>query len=115
MNERLRRALLAVDGVEEAASRYKDTPALWVNGTEIAHFEGDDVVDLRLTRTVIRERRAELRTHPSVRLRRSGSSDWLELWVRTVEDEALLADLFEAAAAAHRSPPGSTPAPPGRG
>ena len=77
--DRLPAALAAIEGVDEGESAFRDGPALWVNGKEIAHFDGPDVVDIRLTAAVIRSRRAELREHPSVTLRRSSSADWLEV------------------------------------
>jgi hypothetical protein len=85
-----------------------------VNDTEVAHFDGDDVVDLRLTRSVIRERRQELKADPRVTLRRSGS-DWLQLRFQTVADVEFAVTLMEAAVAAHRPPGGVTAEPPPTG
>lgn len=48
MIESLRAALGAIEGVEERPSRFKDGPALWVAGKEIAHFDDDDVMEIRL-------------------------------------------------------------------
>jgi Family of unknown function (DUF5519) len=48
--DRLREALCQVDGVIESESAFKDDLAFWVNGKEIAHFEGDHAIDIRLTR-----------------------------------------------------------------
>jgi Luciferase len=104
----LRDAIAAIDGVIEAPSRYKDSLAFWVNGKEIAHFESDDALDIRLTRAVIRSHRAELKASPGVELRPS-TSDWIT--VRTCDPERVLR-LVELAAAAHRAPPGQIPAPP---
>ena len=69
-----------------------------MNGKEIAHFDGVDVVDIRLTAAVIRSRRAELRAHPSVTLRRSSSADWLEVRLQTKQDEKLVVQLVAEAA-----------------
>jgi hypothetical protein len=107
-HEGLRDAIAAVDGVIEAPSRYKDSPAFWVNGMEIAHFESATALDVRLTRAVIRDHRATLKAEPAVELRPS-TSDWIT--VRT-SDAALVLRLIELAAAAHRALPGRIPDPP---
>jgi hypothetical protein len=113
MSRKLRRALAAVDGVEESDSAFKDDVGYWVNGKEIAHFEGDRAIDIRLTRAVIRDRRAALRADPRVRLRAS-SSDWLTVELSGA-DMAFVVELVEAAAAAHRAPAGAIPPPPPQG
>jgi Family of unknown function (DUF5519) len=104
----LRDAIAAIDGVIEAPSRYKESLAYWVNGKEIAHFESEDALDIRLTRAVISAHRAELKASPEVRLRPS-TSDWIT--VRTTDARFVLR-LVEFAAEAHRSPPGQIPDPP---
>jgi hypothetical protein len=112
LRDRVRRALLRVDGIVESPSMFRDEPAFWVNGKEIAHFDGEGVLDLRLTRGVIREHRPQLKADPRVALRRSGG-DWVEVRFTAVKDVADVAALAELAAAAHRPPEGSTPkAPP---
>jgi hypothetical protein len=64
MSRKLRQALAAIDGVEESDSAFKDDVGYWANGKEIAHFEGERAVDIRLTRAVIRDRRAALPPTP---------------------------------------------------
>jgi hypothetical protein len=54
MTDRLAAALCRIDGVTESDSAFKDAPGFWVNGKEIAHFEGASAIDLRLTRAEIR-------------------------------------------------------------
>jgi len=112
MTEPIRAALAAIDGVVESGSRYKPDPAYWVNGTEIAHFENETVLDVRLTRATIRTHRESLRSDPAVTLR-PGSSDWLSVDAE-VCGLAGVVRLVELAAAVHRAPPGVTPRPPGR-
>lgn len=109
MADRLWASLTAVDGVEESSSAFKEGPALWVNGTEIAHLDDERVIDVRLTRGLIRARRAELRADPRVRLRRSSTADWIEVEVHDPADEQFLLDLVRQAADAHRAAPGTTP------
>jgi len=73
-----------------------------VNGKEVAHFDADDVLGIRLTRGVIRERRAELQADPRVELRPSSSSDWLEVRIGKAADIEFVAGLVELAAGQHR-------------
>jgi hypothetical protein len=108
MTDRLAAALCRIGGVAESDSAFKDAPGFWVNGKEIAHFEGASAIDLRLTRAEIQARRVRLRTDPRVTLR-SGASDWLTVEFGTAADEAFVLELAEIAAAAHRPPDGSAP------
>ena len=88
--------------------------AWWCNGKEIAHFDSSAVLDVRLTRAVIRELRSVLRDDRRVELRKSGS-DWIEVRMSSTDDAAFVAQLVERAAAAHRAGPGVTPKPPPSG
>jgi len=101
VTENLAVALCHIDGVLEGESAFKAGPGFWVNGTEIAHFEGEHAIDLRLTRGQIGARRAELRADRRVTLRGT-SSDWLTVQYRTAEDLQFVLGLAEVAAAAHR-------------
>jgi Family of unknown function (DUF5519) len=106
MSDRLMQELGQIDGVIEGESAFKDGPALWVNGKEIAHFEGERAIDLRLTRGEIRARRADLRADPRVSLR-SASSDWITVEFAQRRDEEFVRELTEIAAAAHRPADGT--------
>lgn len=101
LGQRLAARLRRFEDVIEADSAFQPGQGYWVNGKEIAHLDEDDVLDLRLTRNVIRERRAELKADPRVTLRRSGS-DWVEVRFRTLADVEFAAILMEQAVAAHR-------------
>jgi pimeloyl-ACP methyl ester carboxylesterase len=91
-------------GVEERRSAFRYDDALWVEGREIAHLEPPDLVDLRLTRQVIRARRPALRNDPRVTLRPSSSADWLTLrWSSPTDDPFFLECVNEAVTARHRS------------
>jgi Family of unknown function (DUF5519) len=114
MTETLSAALCRIDGVLEADSAFKSGTAFWVNGREIAHFEGPDGIDLRLTRAQISARRADLKADPRVTLR-PGSSDWLTVRFASASDEEFVCELAEAAAAAHRPVNGSAAKPPPAG
>lgn len=114
MQESLADRLAAIGGVVEGDSAFKDGPGFWVNGKEIAHFEGDSAIDLRLSRAEIRARRAELRADARITLRTS-SSDWLTISFASVADEDFVCTLAEVAAAAHRPADGAPAQPPPTG
>jgi hypothetical protein len=103
--------ITAIDGVVESESAFKDDLAYWVNGTEVAHFESDRRLDIRLTRAVIRQRRPQLRADPRIRLR-SSSSDWVAVELDGPDVTELVTQLVGWAAAAHRAPPGTSAKPP---
>jgi Family of unknown function (DUF5519) len=106
MTERLQDALAGIDGVVESDSAFQEGLACWVNGTEIAHFEGEHAIDIRLSRGQIRARRDQLRADPRAILR-SSSSDWLTVEFRSAADEDVVFELVRAAAAAHRPADGA--------
>lgn len=106
MTENLAVALCHLIGVLEGESAFQAGRGFWVNGTEIAHFEGEHAIDIRLTRRQVRTRRAELRADRRVTLRGS-ASDWLTVEYRTATDLQFVLELAEAAAAAHRPPAGT--------
>jgi len=97
--------LSAIDGVEVRPSAFgagdRAGDAIWCNGTEIAHFDAEDVIDVRLTKAVIRERRGELRSDERVTLRKH-ASDWIEVRFASDADGAFVAELVQRAAAVHR-------------
>ncbi|GIH03536.1 hypothetical protein Rhe02_16030 [Rhizocola hellebori] len=99
-SEWIRELILSTGEVAEAPSRYKDDLGYWLDGREIAHFENHDVLDLRLTRSVIRENRDTLKADPRVQLR--GSSDWVTVQARQ-EDEQFVAQLIRQAIDANRN------------
>lgn len=108
---RLVARLRGIEGVVESPSAFGAGNAFWCNGKEIAHFDSADVVDLRLTRSVIRELRPILRDDARVEFRKS-SSDWIEVRVASNDDITFVVELAERAAAAHRAGAGQTPRPP---
>jgi hypothetical protein len=92
---------------------FADGPAIWVGKREIAHFDGPDDLEVRLTRAVIRERRSELRANEGIELRRS-TSDWVLVRVRSGPDFDLAYALVEAAIEANlpSAEPGLPPSGP---
>lgn len=93
---------------------FRDEPAFWVDGKEIAHFDREDAIDLRLTRAVISAHRARLKADARVTLRRSGG-DWVEVRFAKEEDLPFVVELAGLAAAAHRPDPGRPSKPPPAG
>jgi Family of unknown function (DUF5519) len=97
---RVRTALLRIDGIAESGSAFSDGDAFWVNGTQIAHFKGDDTIELRLTRREISARRAELKSDHRVILRPRGA-DWMTVRFTSPRDVEWIVELARVAAAAH--------------
>lgn len=109
LTARIRRELRKIEGmIESPGTYYTDEDAFWVNGKEVAHFHGDDAIELRLTKKKISAQRTRLKTDERVELPKS-SSDWLIVRFGSPRDVALVIELAEIAAAAHRAPPGTTP------
>jgi hypothetical protein len=109
LREQLEAQLEAIEGVDVGESVFGVGHGYWVNGKEIAHFDADDVIDVRLTRIEIGSRRAILRADPRVQLRTSASSDWLEIRLRSPDDVSFAADLARVAVAAHLPAAGAVP------
>jgi hypothetical protein len=86
--------------------------ALWVGTREVAHFDGPDVLDVRLTKAVIRERRSELTNDDRIELR-LGTSDWLRVRVKTRSDREHALALVRDAVASNL--PTAAPGPPPEG
>lgn len=72
--------ILGVGGIELRRSRFTRGEAFFAGRREIAHFHGDRVLDIRLTRARIRTMGAV----PRVTVR--GGSDWCEFAFSTSAD-----------------------------
>jgi hypothetical protein len=92
--ERLASSLLEREGVEERRSRFGHETAFYRGGREFLHFHGDHAVDVRLGLARIRER-PELETRPGVRVRVSGSSDWVVVALERQEDAEFVLELVD--------------------
>ena len=88
--ERLRAELARLPNVTEGVTRFGNGEnAAWsIGGREFAHLHSDDLLDLRLPRSIQRT----LRDDPRARFR-SGPSEWLEFEFHTMRDVAYLAAL----------------------
>ncbi len=114
LDKQLRKLLLAIPGVVESPGVFHDADAFWINGTQIAHWRDPWTLELRLTKKLISERRAELMQDPRVTLRK-GASDWLQLHFDSRNDVVFAARLAIAAADAHRPAAGTPMKPPPTG
>lgn len=92
--DQLRAVLSGLPDVEQSISRFgsRRNPAWSVAGREFAHLHADNLLDLRLPRTV----QASLRADPNAHFRKS-KSEWLELEFHTVDDLSRLAALARLA------------------
>jgi hypothetical protein len=98
VQDELFRRCVPIPGATLGGGAFAADRAVWVGRREVAHFDGDGMLDVRLTRTAIRERREELRAEPRVVLRGSGS-DWLAVRIDTEADlELALALVADAVA-----------------
>jgi hypothetical protein len=85
MKVELLERIRAIPGVAIGEGAFAPGDAVWVGRREVAHFDADDALDVRLTKAVIHARRDELRANPQVSLR-PGTSDWIEVRVATPDD-----------------------------
>lgn len=108
---KLRKELLALDGVLESPGIFEEGDAFWVNGKEVGYFtEGGALLGLRLTKGEISARRSVLKNDPRVVLK--ASSDWLHVRIGTQSDVAFALELAAIAVEAHRPSPGTPEALP---
>ncbi|HUG21592.1 luciferase family protein [Piscinibacter sp.] len=109
LQQELWASLLAVPGMEEGESSWSDGPALWVNGKQIANFTGDGLLEVRLTKSVIRALKERLAADRRIEVRKS--ADWVRISIYSLEQRGIILELVKAAAAAHRPPAGVVPKP----
>jgi hypothetical protein len=106
----LRAGLRRIPGIVESPGTFYDDDAYWMNAKEIAHLQGDNAVEIRLTRKVISAHHGELKADPRVALR--GSSDWLTFTFASKADVTRALQLAALGAEAHRPPNGQAAPPP---
>jgi hypothetical protein len=96
---RLAKALLEREGVEERRSRFGHELAFYCRGRELLHLHGTREVDVRLGRERIHQQRELLEARRGVRLRESRSSDWVIVALEREEDVDFVLELADAASA----------------
>ena len=93
----LERRLSEIPGLtRRSPSRFGHGFAYYVGTREVAHFHGDERLDVRLTRPVIREHLSEGTLDPRVRTRGS-SAEWVTVPLEAPTDLALAVSLLEEA------------------
>jgi hypothetical protein len=99
-----------LDGAMIGKSAFGPGAAVWVGKREIAHFDSEHTLDIRLTKGLIRSRRRELNADIRIHLRPS-NSDWLDLRVEDQSDAAYALTLVHEAITANlpTAPPGRPP------
>jgi hypothetical protein len=95
--------LLSLPGVEERKSRFGPEVAFFIAGREFGHVHRDGEIDLRLTRSVIAERRDELESDARIAMRRG--SHWLAVTYTSRADVRFALQLARSAwEANHKGP-----------
>jgi len=101
-----------LDGVVVNEGAFSPGPAIWVRRREVAHFDGDDELDVRLTKQLISERRTELRSDVRVALR-PGNSDWIDITIANESDRSFAEGIVHLAFEANRLTAATGPPPTG--
>lgn len=100
----------SIAGTALGEGAFRADRAVWVGRREVAHFDADGMLDVRLTRQAIRARREELQSDARIVLR-SSSSDWLAVSIATPTDlDFAIALVTEAVA--NNAPTAEPGAPP---
>jgi luciferase-like monooxygenase len=96
VREDLERRLTRIPGVTRQPSRRGSGYSYFAGDQEIAHFHGDHRLDVRLTREVIGQRKANAGFDARVRTR-GPTADWVAVSVEEEKDIPLAIALVEAA------------------
>lgn len=91
-------AALENPGLQPGRSRFSEASAIWLTSVEreVAHWESEHHIDVRVGRRQITKHRAQWRTDPRFELR-SGRSDWIGFRVAP-DDVSTALELIELAA-----------------
>lgn len=89
------------EGTAVGEGAFEPGPALWLGKRDIAHFDDERTLDVRLTKAEIRRRRVELEQDERVTLRPK-ASDWVELTIASEDDAEWAAGIVFAAVDANR-------------
>ena len=100
LREKLSTAICALPDVSQRKSRFSDNPAFYIGRREIAHFHDGNVIDIRLTRKVIRD--LEGSGEADSRLGIRAASDWAEFTFANEADLVRALDLVEEALSKYR-------------
>jgi len=109
----VRKQLLAVEDVLPGGAVFGGREGFWIDGTLVAELVDEERIQLRLTKPLVRELRAELDADPRVERRKT--SDWITVRFARAADAAWIGKLMERAAALYRPSAGVIPRPPPTG
>jgi len=101
LRAQLERQIANLPGVEERPSRYGHGRSFAAGGREIAHFHGDERLDVRLTRAEIRARKRAGGLDGRL-MSRGSSSDWVEIRIVGAPDVAFALSVVEEAVRANQ-------------
>ena len=91
LRDELTDQITALPGVEQRKSRFSKRPAFVVGRREVAHFHSVNEIDIRLTRARIRALDDD-----DARVRKRGSSEWVEFGFRRRADLTRALELVAA-------------------
>ncbi len=83
-------------GVIIRPSRWVDGLSVWVRGKEVLHYDAPGMIDIRLTRRLIRDLESPLKNDSRVIFRKV-SSDWFWVRVSGTKDFPFVLDLLRLA------------------
>lgn len=96
LRKELQARLLDHPEIELKKSRFADKEAFFVGKREIAHFHGNNEIDIRLTKAEIRKRGYAKTGDSRIHLR-NPSGDWVEVGFRKEQDLDLVVEIASAA------------------
>jgi luciferase-like monooxygenase len=98
--EELERRLAELRDVSRRPSRHGDSESYFVGDREIAHFHGNERLDVRLTKEVIRQHKAQHDFDERVRTR-GPSAEWVAVRILDERDLPLAVSMVAEAARAN--------------
>ena len=104
----LERCCDGLDGVVVNEGAFSPGPAIWVGRRRAAHFDGDDKLDVRLTKQLISELRSDVRV-----ALRPGNSDWIDITIANESDCSFAEGIVHLTIEANRSTATAGPPPTG--
>lgn len=93
----LTKKLNRIPGLEDRRSKVAGGSAIFFLGKEIAHFHNDHELDVRLTKKLIRQEKLVHPANSKFHVKRSLSSEWIELIFKNADDVKEVVRLFKLA------------------
>lgn len=85
--------ILDIPDIEEQKSKYSSEPAYFIGKREIAHFHSNNLIDIRLTKKLIKALNLQ---------DKAPTSDWYEVGFKKESDLARIIILLESAVKANK-------------